>query len=125
MACLLWLEDCSILVPQCHSSLSNWLNTFVYLAPIGQRTFLVLLVSLMTHSLSLSPPSSNISSTHAPKQEVPVTAIVLSKLICELPLHNVTLDSHWRHLSNLRLADPTFGEPGRVDLVLGVMSLSK
>lgn len=46
---------------------------------------------------SFSQPitSFSISSTHAPKQEVPVMAKVLSKLTCELPLHNVTLDSHW------------------------------
>ena len=27
---------------------------------------------------------------------------------------------NWKHLSDIQLADPTFGHPGRIDILLGV-----
>ena len=35
-------------------------------------------------------------------------------------MHPVPFDLKWEHLSGLSLADPTFGQPGRVDVLLGV-----
>ena len=32
----------------------------------------------------------------------------------------ITFDSSWDHLSDLELADPEFGTPGRIDMLLGV-----
>ena len=32
----------------------------------------------------------------------------------------VPFDRDWKHLSGLRLADPEFGTPGHVDILLGV-----
>ena len=37
-----------------------------------------------------------------------------------MPVNPVPFDHSWTHLSGLSLADPTFGEPRRVDLLLGV-----
>ena len=49
-----------------------------------------------------------------------VEAIVLPKVTSDLPLHSVPYDSNWRHLSGILLADPDFGTPGSVDVLLGV-----
>ena len=49
-----------------------------------------------------------------------VTAIVVPRVTCDLPVHPVAFSSTWTHLNNLPLADPDFGCPGRVDFLLGV-----
>ena len=47
-----------------------------------------------------------------------------AKVICELPTFPVPLNPGWTHLSDLPLPtlhlDPTFGEPERIDILLGV-----
>ena len=49
-----------------------------------------------------------------------VEAVVLPRIMTELPTSPVPFDIHWKHLSYLRLADPEFGVPGHVDILLGV-----
>ena len=41
-------------------------------------------------------------------------------ITCDLPLQPVPFDSKWTHLSSLKLADPDFGHPGKIDVLLGV-----
>ena len=48
------------------------------------------------------------------------TSVVVPCVTCELPLRPIHLDSNWNHLSNLTLANPGFGQPGRIDTQLGV-----
>ena len=50
-----------------------------------------------------------------------MTAIVVPRVTCDLPLHPIPFDLKWTHLNDLPLADPDFGRPGRVDMLLGVM----
>ena len=40
--------------------------------------------------------------------------------MCDLPVNPVTPQSSWTHISDIDLADPDFGRPGRIDLLLGV-----
>ena len=49
-----------------------------------------------------------------------LTAIVVPRVTCDLPVHPVAFGSTWSHLDDLSLADPDFGCPGKVDLLLGV-----
>ena len=49
-----------------------------------------------------------------------ITAIVVPRVTCDLPVHPVSFGSTWNHLKDLPLADPSFGRPGRIDLLLGV-----
>ena len=56
---------------------------------------------------------------------VPVEALILSKITSNLPLHPVSWDSKWKHLDGLQLADPEFGTPGNVDLLLGADTFSR
>lgn len=37
-----------------------------------------------------------------------------------ITLHPVTLNSSWSHLHGLQMADPNFGRPGKIDILLGV-----
>ena len=60
-----------------------------------------------------------ISSIHSKGRKINLTAIVMPKVTCDLPVIPVALDPTWTHLSGLPLADPAFGEPRCVDILLG------
>ena len=53
------------------------------------------------------------------KNVIEVEAIVLSNITSELPSSPVQFRPKWKHLKGLTLADPNFGVPGRIDLLLG------
>ena len=67
----------------------------------------------------------NISPTHDAMRKLIMTAVVVPKVTCDLPLHPVQRDIKWKHLSGIRLADPHFCHPGRIDLLLGVEIFTK
>ena len=46
-------------------------------------------------------------------------AVVLPKVTSNLHLHPLPFD-RWCHISDLQLADPDFGSPGSVDILLGI-----
>ena len=54
-----------------------------------------------------------------------VDAAVLPQITTKLPAMPVSFDTNWRHLSGLRLADPEFGVPGFIDVLLGVDMFSR
>ena len=60
-----------------------------------------------------------ISAVKSSGRKIDITAVV-PKVTCNLPVHPVPFDSKWKHLTNLSLADPTFGQPRRIDILLGV-----
>ena len=60
-----------------------------------------------------------VSSLYSPEAKYEITAIVVPRVTCDLPLQPVLNYSSWSHLSMLPLADPDFALPGRIDLLLG------
>ena len=46
--------------------------------------------------------------------------MVAPKVTCDLPFSPIPFKAEWDHLSDLELADPGFGQPGRIDLPLGI-----
>ena len=68
------------------------------------------------HSLS----SFKIAPVHNPKWQLTANAVVVPRVTCELPTKHVPLNQEWEHVKGLILADPDFGKPGKVDLLLGV-----
>ena len=62
----------------------------------------------------------NLSPVHCPNKKFAVTAVIVSCVTSNLPLQPTPVDQKWKHLSGLQLADPSFGQPGRIDLLLGV-----
>ena len=69
-----------------------------------------------THSVA----TLQISPAHCNGRSIELTAIVLQRVTCDLPISPVPFDLSWKHISDLPLADPTFGQPGRIDILLGV-----
>ena len=61
-----------------------------------------------------------VSSVYPGGKKIDLTAIVLPKVTCNLPVLPVPFDQTWTHLSGLQLADPEFGKPQHVDILLGV-----
>ena len=61
-----------------------------------------------------------ISPVQSPADKTPISAIVVPHVTCDLPVKYVTSLLSWDHLSNLPLADPDFGHPSKVYLLLGV-----
>ena len=64
--------------------------------------------------------SFNISPVKSPDKKFTISAIVVPHVTCDLPLQPVHYESTWTHLSGLPLADPDFGSPGPIDLLLGI-----
>ena len=61
-----------------------------------------------------------VSSTQSPDVKFDVTAVVVPRVTCILPQRPVSLKPEWKHLTDLKKADPHFGTPGKIDLLLGV-----
>ena len=89
--------------------------------PRSQRSVCVSgIAGSMVGSTLRSIANLQISSTHSNGRKIDLTAVVLPKVTCDLPVTPVPFDLSWTHLSGLPLADPGFGEPQRIDLLLGV-----
>ena len=54
-----------------------------------------------------------------------VQALVLTKITSSTPACPVSEQRNWTHLTGLSLADPDFGTPGSVDLLLGADTFSR
>lgn len=61
--------------------------------------------------------SLNLQSEHDKMFNLPVKAYVLKTLTRLLP--STQIDMRWKHLQGLQLADPNYGTPASVDLLLG------
>ena len=63
-------------------------------------------------SFQISPVGPN-------KREIGSAAVVIPKVTCDLPLAPVPFQLNWKHLADLPLADPGFGQSGRIDMLEG------
>ena len=61
----------------------------------------------------------DISAVRSSSKKIGVTAVVVPRVTCDLLLLPIPFNLKWNHLSNLRLADPTFNQPGKIDILLG------
>ena len=61
-----------------------------------------------------------ISPIHDPTREIPLNAAIMPRVTCNLPLQQTQFKPEWTHLSDLTLADPDFGQPDQIDLLLGI-----
>ena len=78
------------------------------------------IAGLLNHSPLRSITTVEISSALLSCNRLTVTAIVSPQVTCNLPIHFVNQKSSWTHLSDLQLADPAYGVPGNIVLLLGV-----
>ena len=51
-------------------------------------------------------------------KQIDVEAFVLPKVTADLPTIPVSPVTQWKHLLGLKLADPDYGTPARVDILL-------
>ena len=86
----------------------------------SQSTHISGVAGLMKSSPIQSITTFSIVTSYPPGEDIEITATVVPRVTCALPLKPVTFDLSWKHLSDIQLADPDFGLPGRVDLLLGV-----
>ena len=72
------------------------------------------------HSPLHSVVNLDISPMHAKCDKINVSAVIIPRVTSDLPQRPVHQKSTWSHLHELNLADPDFGRPGRIDILLGV-----
>ena len=78
-------------------------------------------VAGLSHGTSLqSTVQFTISPLQSPTEKSEVSTIVVPHVTCDLPVNPITPRLSWTHLSDIPLADPDFGSPGRIDLLLGI-----
>ena len=64
--------------------------------------------------------SFTLSNVHGTGKQIHVEhAFVLPKVTIDMPASPIDSISQWKHLTGLELADPEYGTPGRVDVLLG------
>ena len=102
------------------SFISDQLSQSLYL-PRSHQNITITGVGGMSHNSHVKASTNfHISPIQSPNDKIAVTAVVVPKVTCELPHHHIPFDSQWSHLSDLELADPEFGTPGQIDVLLGV-----
>ena len=73
-------------------------------------------VAGLSHGTSLqSTVMFTISPLQSHTEKSEVSAIVVPRVTCDLPVNPITPRLSWTHLSDIPLADPDFGSPGRID----------
>ena len=102
------------------SFVSERLAQSVCLSRSNQGVRISGIAGLSHNSPSQSVASFNIHGVVAPCKKISVSAIIIPRVTCDLPLHPVPFDMNWKHLSDIQLADPMFGHPGQIDILLGV-----
>ena len=102
------------------SSVSERLAQRLRLPRSSQNTLISSVAGLASNSCNQSVTNFKISSVHSHSRKFDVTAVIVSHVTCNLPLHSVPSHPRWEHLSGITLADPSFGTPGRIDVLLGV-----
>ena len=66
-----------------------------------------------------------VSPVQESTKEINVNAVIVPRVTCDLPSQPVPFKTEWSHLADLALADPDFGRPGKIDLLLGVEVFSE
>ena len=64
-------------------------------------------------SFAISPTSSNHNKFN-------VTAVIVPRVTCDLPSAPIPPNQAWSDLNDLSLVDPQYGQPGRIDILLGI-----
>ena len=85
-----------------------------------QNTKIVGIAGLSHSSSYHSFVKVSVSPKDDPTRNINLSAVVLPRVTCDLPIQSVPFKPEWTHLSDLTLADPNFSQPDRIDLLLGI-----
>ena len=102
------------------SFVSERLVQALHLPRVSQNLSISGVAGLSHHSPLQSITNFEVFSVSRPAKKFQVSAVVTPRVTSDLPTTPVSFSSKWRHLSGLQLADPNFGRPGRIDVLLGV-----
>ena len=83
-------------------------------------------VAGLSHDLRSQPFTKLVvSPLQDSNQEIVVNAVIVPRVTCDLPTQQIPFKTEWNHLADHTLADPDFGRPGKIDLLLGVEVFSE
>ena len=85
-----------------------------------QNTKIVGIAGISHGSSSHSVTKIIVSPVCNPSRQIHVSAVILPRVTCDLPIQSVPFKSEWTHLSDLTLADPNFSQPDCIDLLLEI-----
>ena len=102
------------------SFISDHLARTLNLPGSSWNTYITGIAGLSHKSPTQSITNFVVSPSRSPSPRIQVSAIIVPQVTCDLLLHSVPFDLKWDHLSDLQLADPDFGQPGRIDVLLGL-----
>ena len=102
------------------SFISQRLVDYLHLPCSLQNTKISGVAGLTRTSAPQSIAKFTVRPVQSPTKWLDVAAFVTPRVMCNLPLHPVPFSPKWNHLDGISLADPDFGSPARVDLLLGV-----
>ena len=78
-------------------------------------------IASLTHGNAAQALTSfKIRPVYSPSKKFDVSAIIVLCVTCNLPVCHMVWNCGWDHLNDMKLADPEFGKPGRVDVLLSV-----
>ena len=77
------------------------------------------------HLSSQTYVNFTVKPVHSGRKTHKIEAFVLRKITSNIPSCSVAFNKDWKYLSNLTLADPEFGVPGSVDILLGADVFSR
>ncbi len=79
------------------------------------------MIAGLSHKSSVQAVTNfSVSAVKSPSKKIKVTAVIIPRVTCDLPCRPIEFDCEWKHLSDLDLADPGCGQPGRIDILMGV-----
>ncbi len=89
--------------------------------PLSARSIRISGITGMSRGSALqSVTSFSISPILSSAETLQLSALVVPRITCDIPTQPVHFNAEWRHLDGLHLADPNFGEPRRIDVLLGI-----
>ena len=102
------------------SFVSERLAQSLRLPRISQRAGISGVAGLSHHTSNQSIANFKVSPVRSPLRKIDVAAIIVPKVTCDLPFSPIPLKREWNHLDGIDLADPGFGRPGKIDVLLGI-----
>ena len=102
------------------SFISECLVQTLRLSRTHQRARISGVAGIHHHSTHQTVATFSVSSIKDLHASFEVVGIVVPKVTCDIPFAPVPLKREWNHLDGLELADPGFGCPGKIDLLLGI-----
>ena len=102
------------------SFVSNRLTRSLCLCHSQQLTRISGIAGLTHSGSSHAVTTFHVSSLGSPNKQFDVSAIITPQVTCHLPASSVSFDLSWNHPRGLQLADLNFGNPGTIDLLLGI-----